>query len=304
MPGKDRLKVWMDGKLIKYGDARVPILTHSMQYGSGVFEGIRSYKTARGTAVFRLRDHIKRFLNSAKIYSMRLGYAGTAIETAVKMVVGANALGDSYIRPFAFYDDDDIGISTKGKRISVYIAAVPFGAYFGPARETGLRCKVSSWHRINSEILPVEAKASGNYVNSIIAGNEARESGFDEAILTSIDGDVAEGPGENIFIVKDGGLVTPDVDSDILVGITRDSVIKIAESEGIRVEQRSVKRDELYTADELFFTGTAAELTPIVNVDGTRISRGAGPITKALAASYGSVVHGRVPEFGGWLTYV
>ncbi len=298
------LKVWLDSRMVRYEDANAPILTHSMQYGSGIFEGIRSYGTDDGTAVFRLRDHVKRFLNSAKIYSMRLGHGQAELEAAVKKVVKSNRLGDSYIRPFAFYNDDNIGMSTKGKKVSTYIAAVPFGAYFGTRREKGLKCKVSSWRRINSEILPVEAKASGNYANSIIAGNEARNTGFEEAILTSMDGDIAEGPGENIFIVKDGGLITPAVDSDILVGITRDTVIKMAEMEGIQVEERLVKRDELYSADEIFFTGTAAEITPITNVDGTRISRGPGRITRALAGQYSDIVHGKVPEFDGWLSYV
>ncbi len=299
-----RRKVWLDSKMVGYEKAKVPVLTHSMQYGSGIFEGIRSYRTGKGTAVFRLQDHIKRFLNSAKIYSMRLGYNQNEIEGAVKAVVRANGLGDSYIRPFAFYNDDNIGLFTYKKKISVFVAAVPFGAYFGSARETGLKCKVSSWHRINSEIVPVEAKCSSNYANSILATTEARISGFDEAILTSVDGDIAEGPAENIFIVKDGALITPNIDSDILVGITRDSVIKMAEMEGIEVEQRPVKRDELYSADEVFFTGTAAEITPVTRVDNVKISRGPGKITKALAVQYSSIVHGKVPEFGGWLTYV
>ncbi len=298
------LMVWLDSRIVRYEDAKVPILTHSMQYGSGIFEGIRSYGTEDGTAVFRLRDHVRRFLNSARIYSMRLGHSQTQLEAAVKSVVKTNGLTDSYIRPFAFYNDDNIGISTKGKRVSTYIAAIPFGAYFGKARETGLRCKVSSWHRINSEILPVEAKASGNYVNSIIAGNEARNARFEEAILTSIDGDIAEGPGENIFIVRDGALITPAIDSDILVGITRDTVIRIAEMTGMEVEQRLVKRDELYSADEIFFTGTAAEVTPIINVDGIRVGRGPGRTTRALARQYSDIVHGKVPEFSGWLSYV
>lgn len=299
-----KLKAWLDGKLVDYGKAQVPILTHSLQYGSGIFEGIRAYKTEKGTAIFRLGDHVNRFFDSAKIYSMKLPCSKNELSDAITGVVKANKLDECYIRPFAFYSDDSIGLSVTGKRISVFVAAVPFGAYFGSSGHRGLKCKVSSWHRINSEILPVEAKASGNYLNSILAGIEARKSGFDEAILTSIDGDVAEGPAENIFLVKGSRIITPDVDSDILIGITRDTVIQIAESIGFAVQERLVKRDELYIADELFFTGTAAEITPIVNVDGTRIGKGVGPITKLISSKYGEIVHGKNSEFSGWLTYI
>jgi branched-chain amino acid aminotransferase len=303
--GREKLKVWLDGKLVKYYDATVPILTHSLQYGSGIFEGIRAYDTTKGPAIFRLDDHIMRFFRSAKIYSMGINYTEKQLTNAVIQVVKANKLRECYIRPFGFYNSDKIGIGTWGQATSVFIAAFPFGAYFGQGKEKGIRCKISSWRRINSSILPVEAKASGNYINSIIANNEARASGFDETILLSLDGYVAEGAGENIFIVKYGHLITPNASADILMGVTRDSVIKIAQSTGLIVEERELHKEELYSADEIFFCGTAAELTPIVNVDGISIGNGKpGPITKLLAQKYTEVVTGQNKEFVDWLTYV
>ena len=294
---------WLDGKFVDIYDAKVPILTHSLQYGSGVFEGLRSYETDKGTAIFRLDEHVKRLMNSMRIYSMQCPYSQKQIRQAVIDTVKKNHLSSCYIRPFAFYNDANIGLATHGKKVSVFIAAVPFGKYFNAGK--GIRCKVSSWQRINSSILPVGAKACGNYLNSIIASNEVKALGFDEAIMLSCGGHVAEGPGENIFIVKDNVLLTPDKGSDILLGITRDSLIKIAESIGFEVRERSVHREELYTADELFFAGTAAEITPIANVDG--ISVGAdcpGPITKVLSQEFDGIVHGRNKDFGNWLTYV
>jgi branched-chain amino acid aminotransferase len=295
--------VWLDNKMVKAGDAKVPIMTHSLQYGSGIFEGIRAYETDNGTAVFRLNEHVHRFANSMKIYSMVHGYTEKQLREAILKVVKTNGIGSGYIRPFAFYNDDQIGLSTAGKKVSVFIAARPFGKYF--TNQGGIACKVSSWCRINSSILPVEAKASGNYLNSIIASMEAKRTGFDEAIMMSQNGYVAEGPGENIFLVKDNVLITPDKGSDILLGITRDSLIKMAESIGMEVRERQIHREELYTADEVFFSGTAAELTPITSVDGTKVSAGAvGPMTKILAGAFDEVVHGRNKDFEGWLTYV
>jgi branched-chain amino acid aminotransferase len=274
-----------------------------MQYGSGVFEGIRAYRTAGGVSLFRLSDHIKRFVNSARIYSMEIGYTAKELEAVVASLVKKSGLESCYIRPFAFYNDHNIGLSTEGKTVSVFIAAVPFGAYFGPGKEKGIACKVSSWHRINSTIMPPEAKASANYANSILANGEAKAVGADEAILLSVNGYVAEGPGENIFLVKDGMLLTPSKDADILLGITRDSIIKIAENMGIEVQERNIHREELYTCDEAFFTGTAAELTPIIAVDSRKIGAGKpGPIMKTLAEKYSAVVTGRDAEYGSWLT--
>ena len=299
------MSVWLEGKIIDSDKATVPILTHSLQYGSGIFEGIRVYETSKGVAIFRLGDHIRRFLNSAKVYSMKLNYGFDEITDACIKLVKTNGLASGYVRPFAFYHDTRIGVSTEGKGVSVFIAALPFGDYFDGKHEKGVTCKISSWHRINSSILPVEAKASGNYLNSIISSNEARSVGFDEAILTSGDGYVAEGPGENIFLVKDGKLITPGAGADILMGITRDSIIKIAMNSGIGIEERAVHREELLTADEVFFAGTAAEITHIRRIDSVIINDGvAGPLTKMLAQKYSDAAHGKDPEFMNWLTFV
>ena len=296
--------VWLDGNFIESGKANVPILTHSLQYGSGVFEGIRAYATAKGTAVFRLKDHMRRFKESAKIYAMPIEYSEDDLKSAIVSLVRKNGMKSCYIRPFAFYNDAHIGLDVTGKKVSVAIAAVDFGPYFGN-KDKGIRCIVSSWRRINSQILPVRAKASGNYLNSIMASHDAKAKGADEAILLDLRGFVAEGPGENIFIVRNNVLVTPSESSDILLGITRDSIIKIAESKGIEVDERGVHREELYTADELFFTGTAAEIAPITHVDGRSIGSGRiGPITKLLSNAYSKAATGTDAEFADWLTYV
>lgn len=296
--------VWFDGRFVDSNEAKVHVLTHSLQYGSGIFEGMRTYKTKRGACVFRLKDHMRRFLDTARIYAMDLGYDEEELCKAVTTLVRKNRLESCYIRPFAFYNDTRIGLDTSGKKISVAIAAVPFGAYF-ENKNKGIRCRVSSWHRINSEILPPHAKASGNYRNSILASEEAKRNGADEAIMLTSHGYVAEGPGENIFIVKNNKLITPSDSSDILLGITRDSVIKIAENMGLLVEVRDVHREELYTCEELFFSGTAAEITPIVNVDGRRIGAGhIGPMTKMVSDHFSHIVAGEDDQFNHWLTPV
>lgn len=295
---------WLNGNFIPEDKAVVPIMTHSLQYGSGIFEGIRGYETSQGTSIFRLREHVERFINTAKIYGMNLGFSQTELENAIIEVVKRNNLKSCYIRPFAFYDDHTVGVGTSGKKISVYIAAFPFGKYFSEA-DTGLRCKVSSWHRIDPTTLPIEAKASGNYLNSVIAMKEAKASGFDEAILTSREGYVAEGPGENIFLVKDGKLLTPGRDSSILLGITRDTIIELMRENGVEVIERFIHREELYTADEAFFVGTAAEVTPILNIDGISIGDGkVGGMTKKVRELYFSLVQGKSTNHGDYLTVV
>ncbi|MGC8479013.1 MAG: branched-chain amino acid transaminase, partial [Candidatus Micrarchaeia archaeon] len=234
---------------------------------------------------------------------MDLHASGKEIEQAITEVVRENAVEQTYIRPFAFYNDDNIGVNTKGKEISVFIAAVPFGKYFDSSK--GITCKVSSWHRLRSDVLPIEAKASGNYLNSIIASAEARASGFDEAIMTTSNGSVAEGAAENIFLVENGKLVTPDRGSAILMGITRDTVITLAHELGMETEEREVHKEELYIADEVFFSGTAAEITPIINIDGIKIGNGEqGEATKLLSKTYQDAVHGRLEKHRGWLTPV
>lgn len=297
--------VWLNGKIVSERSATVPILTHSLQYGSGMFEGIRAYATQKGPAIFRLDDHVKRFFNTAKMKSMDLGYTQRQIREAIIETVRRNRLDSCYIRPFAFVDDARIGMKTEGKKISVFIAAVPFGAYFGSKKQNGVKCKVSSWRRINSNILPVQAKSSGNYVNSMIADAEATSDGYDSAILLSESGYVSEGPAENVFLVKDGRLVTPSAESDILLGITRDSIINFAAYNGIVTDERLVRRDDIYTADEMFFAGTAVEITPITSVDGKKVGNGRiGETTARLSELYSRIVSGKEREFEGWLTYV
>lgn len=296
--------IWLDGKYVDFEKANVHILTHSLQYASGVFEGIRAYSTEKGPAIFRLGDHAARFLRSARAASMDLGRGRKEIEDAVIGTVAKNGLKSCYIRPFAFYNDNRIGLNVAGKKVSVAIAAVDFGPYF-QEKATGLRCRVSTWQRFSSYVLPPQAKLSGNYANSVLASIEATSFGCDEAILLSPSGHVAEGPGENIFLVEDNKLLTPSAESDILLGITRDSVLKMAESAGLEVEERQVHREELYTCDEAFFTGTAAEVTPIIEVDARKVGSGkTGPITRLLSERFSRIVHGGDIEYAHWLTYV
>ena len=294
--------IWFDGKLHEREMLKFDMLTHSLQYGSGIFEGLRVYKTKKGAGIFRLKDHMERFLRSAKIYDMKIDYTLNELEDAVIEVVKKNKIDSGYIRPFGFYNDTQIGLSVKDKKVSVGIAVVEFGRYF-KSTEKGINCIVSSWRRINSEILPPQAKASGNYLNSIIASNEAKKFGVDEAILLGSRSFVAEGPGENIFLIKNNELLTPSEESDILMGITRDSVIKIAENKGIIVKERLIHREELYTSDELFFCGTAAEITPISTVDKKSVGNNGkvGPFTKMISESYSEVTSGDNEEFD-WIT--
>jgi branched-chain amino acid aminotransferase len=296
--------IWFDGKFVDFDKANVHVLTHSLQYGSGVFEGLRAYATDRGPAVFRLDDHVNRLINSAKIYDMDIGLSAEQLRDAVVSTVRKNGLGECYIRPFSFYNDARIGVNPIGHKVSTIVAAVPFGNYF-PNKSRGISCKIASWLRINSQTLPPQAKASGNYLNSVLASLEAKKAGADEAIMLSEGGYVAEGSGENVFLVKDNTLVTPSAGSDILLGITRDTVIKLARSAGIEVEERRVHKEELYTCNEAFFTGTAAEITPITRIDARKVGRGhPGPMTGMLSESYAKAVCGESKEFEGWLTYV
>jgi branched-chain amino acid aminotransferase len=296
--------IWFDGRFVPFADAKLHVLTHSLQYGSGIFEGIRAYDTPKGTAVFRLDDHVARFFNSAKIYGIEIGFTKKQIRDAVLQTVRKNGLRECYIRPYAFYRTTELGVRPADTSTGVIIAAVPFGNYF-KNKNKGIRCVVSSWQRIHSTILPPEAKASGNYLNSMLASMEAKKEGADEAILMSVEGYVAEGPGENIFFVQDNTLVTPSKSSDILLGITRDSIIKIAEAKGIEVEERDLHREEMYTSDEAFFSGTAAEITPITEIDSKKIGSGRiGPITKMLMDAYDDAARGKDSDFEDWLAYV
>jgi branched-chain amino acid aminotransferase len=295
---------WVDGKFIETKDATVPILTHSLQYGSGIFDSLRVYNTSKGPAIFRLQDHIRRFVATARIRHMPLAYNAQQLERATIETVRKNGLKQCYVRPFAFYNDHRIGLTTIGKKVSISISAVEFGNYF-ENKSAGIRCRVSTYHRVNSLILSPQAKASGNYANAIMASNEAKEAGADEAIFLTGNGYVAEGPGENIFIVKDNALLTPSKEADILIGITRDSVLKIAESMGITTEERMIHREELLTCDEAFFSGTAAELTNIIEIDSLKIGNGkTGPITKMVADEFTQIVGGNREEYMQWLTFI
>lgn len=293
----------MDSKLVPWEKANVHVLTHTLHYGLGVFEGIRCYKTEKGPAVFRLKDHIKRLEDSAKLVGMRLPYSADELVQATKETIKANEIEECYIRPIAFYGYGVMGLDPKGSRVNMAIAVWSWGTYLGEeGLEHGIRAKISPWLRIHPRILPPQAKVVANYANSILAKVDALNSGYDEAILLNIDGYVAEGPGENVFIVKNGKLITPPISSGALVGITRDSIIKIAHDEGISFEESDFKPDELYAADEAFFTGTAAEVTPIREVDGKPIGGGKrGPITERLQRIFFNAVRGKEPKYESWL---
>ena len=297
--------IWQDGKLVPWRDATTHVLTHSLHYGMSVFEGVRAYKTERGTAIFRLEDHTDRLFNSAHIFQMAIPYDRQTINEAHKEVLRANNLEAGYLRPIAFYGSEKMGVSPKGAKVHVAIAAWPWGAYLGEeGLERGIRVKVSSYTRHHVNISMVRAKASGHYINSILANNEVTNEGYDEAMLLDPEGYVAEGAGENLFIVKKGKLFTPDLTS-CLEGITRATVLQLAAELGLSVQEKRITRDEVYCCDEAFFTGTAAEVTPIRELDSRQIGIGRrGPITAQIQARYFDVVNGRSPQHDGWLAYV
>ena len=294
--------IWYDGKLVPWRDATTHVLTHSLHYGLAVFEGVRAYKTVSGTAIFRIREHTERLFNSAHIYLMKMPYTQDEIIAAQKEVVRANKLDECYIRPIAFYGSEKMGVSPKGVRVHVAIAAWPWGAYLGAdAIEQGIRVKTSSFARHHVNVSMCRAKYSGTYANSILANLEATEHGYDEGLLLDVDGFVAEGSGENLFIVKNGCLYEPELTS-ALIGITRDSVITLAREMGYSVTARRITRDDLYIADEAFFTGTAAEVTPIREVDGRTIGEGRrGPITTRIQQAFFECVKGKAEGHRDWL---
>jgi branched-chain amino acid aminotransferase len=298
-------QIWYDGKLVPWRSATTHVLTHSLHYGLAVFEGVRAYKTTRGTAIFRLKEHTERLFNSAHIYMMKMPYTREQLMDAQKEVVRANKLDECYIRPIAFYGSEKIGVSPKGASVHVAIAAWPWGAYLGAdALEKGIRVKTSSFARHHVNVSMCRAKYSGTYANSILANLEATEHGYDEGLLLDVDGFVAEGSGENLFMVKNGCLYEPELTS-ALVGITRDSVITFAREMGYSVSAKRITRDDLYIADEAFFTGTAAEVTPIREVDGRTIGEGKrGPITTRIQKAFFETVSGKAEKHADWLTAV
>ncbi len=297
--------IWFDGELVPEEKAQVSVLTHALHYGTSVFEGLRAYETPRGAAVFRLAEHSRRLLDSAKIVGMRPELTAEQVSAAVIETLRANDRKHAYIRPLIWYGAETLGVNPERNQLHFMVATLPWGSYLGEeVIRKGARLMTSSWRRSSGDILPTKAKAGGNYVNSVMANMEAKANGFDEALLLDKQGFVAEGSGENVFMVN-GGVVQPIAHSVNLRGITRDSIIHIAESMGMRVEAVMATRDELYIADEVFLVGTAAELTPVGSIDRRPIGAGeAGPLSLSLREQFLKVVHGDVPEFEHWLTYV
>lgn len=298
-------KIWFNGELVEWRSATTHVLTHTLHYGMGVFEGVRAYETPDGPAIFRLQDHTKRLFNSAKIVGMQLPFTEEQINRAHIDVVEANNLASCYFRPMAYYGSGKLGVAPKQDDVQVILAAWAWGAYLGEeGMRKGIRVRVSSFTRHHPNVTMIKAKANGNYMNSIMANTEATRDGYDEAILLDAQGYVAEGSGENIFTVRDGVLYTPALDV-ALDGITRRSVIAIASEIGLKVVEKRLTRDELYVADEVFFTGTAAEVTPIREIDGRQIGIGErGPITAEIQQRYFDIVQGKNPKYRDWLTYV
>jgi len=298
-------KIWLDGKLVNWDDAKVHVLTHALHYGVGVFEGIRAYKTSDGrSAVFRLREHLQRLYDSAHVVLMEIPYPIERLQEACIETLKVNRQPEGYIRPLAFYGYGNLGVGAVNP-VQVTIATWPWGAYLSEeGLKKGIRAKVSSFTRMHVNVNMVRAKISGQYVNSFLANREAVMSGYDEAILLDTEGYVAEGSGENLYIIKNGTLFTPSLSSPVLAGITRDSVLKIAKDLGVPIVEQKFTRDTMYLADELFMTGTAAELTPVREVDNRRVGSGQpGPVTKKLQEMFFRTVHGEEQRYREWLTY-
>ena len=298
-------KIWMDGKFIDWDKAAIHIMTHTFNYGLGVFEGIRCYKTKKGPAIFRFDEHLDRLFDSVKIASIKSPYTKEEMKKAIVDTINVNKLDECYIKPILYYGYGEAGIYPKKHPVRAAISVFPWGAYLGKeGLEKGIRVKISSFQRHHINVSMTKAKICGNYVNSQLAKIEAIENGYDEALLLDVNGQVAEGSGENIFIVKNGVIKTIPVLS-ILAGITRDSVIKIAKDKGIELKEEHFSRDELYIADEAFFTGTAAEVTPIREVDNRIIGSGlVGEITKKIQEIFFKIVKGDNSKFNKWLTYI
>ncbi len=304
MPITEVKKIWMNGKMVDWHDAKIHVLTHALHYGSGVFEGIRAYKTADGPAVFRLTDHMERLHRSAKIYYMDIPYSTEELVEATKELVRVNELDGCYIRPIVYRGYGEMGLNPLNAEIDVSIACWPWGAYLGEEGiKHGIRAKVSSYRRIDVNVLPPAAKASGNYINSILAKVEIIHAGYDEAVLLNTYGFVTDGSGENIFMVKDGVLYTPPTHAGALEGITRDSVITIANDLDYPVIEDNIVRSDLYLADEAFYTGTAAEVVPIREVD-DRVIGDPGPITKAIQEVFFDAIVGKREEYKDWCELV
>ncbi len=299
-------KIWMDGQFVEWRDAKIHVLTHTLHYGCGAFEGVRAYKTDRGPAIFRLRDHTERLFNSAKILRMEIPFTLEQAMQAQLDVVRLNGFDSCYIRPLTWIGDKKLGVSPRGNTIHLMVAAWPWGAYLGEeGLKKGIRVKTSSYTRHHVNITMCNAKAVSNYTNSIMANMEVTADGYDEALLLDPQGFVSEGAGENIFVVREGVLYTPDLSSGALNGITRKTVFAICEDLGLTVKEKRITRDEVYICDEAFFTGTAAEVTPIRELDGITLGPGhRGPITERIQNAFFDIVGGRNPKYAGWLSAV
>ena len=299
-------KIWMDGELVEWRDAKIHVLSHTLHYGCGAFEGVRAYDTANGTAIFRLQEHTERLFNSAKILRMKIPFTPDQVNEAQRTVVRANQLKSGYVRPLTWIGSQKLGVSPKGNQIHLMVAAWTWGAYLGDdGMKRGIRDKTSSYTRHHVNITMTQAKAVSNYTNSILANMEALDDGYDEALLLDASGFVSEGAGENLFIIKGGVIYTPDLSAGALNGITRNAVFHIAKDLGLEIVQKRITRDEIYIADEAFFTGTAAEVTPIRELDRIEIGAGSrGPITEKIQSAFFDIVNGRNAKYAHWLTKV
>jgi branched-chain amino acid aminotransferase len=296
-------KIWMNGELVDWDDARIHVGAHGLHYGSGVFEGIRCYDTPKGPAVFRGSDHFRRLHNSARLLHMSIPYSVEDLTAATNELLGTNGLAECYIRPIAFYGYGQLGVAARDNPVETVIMSWPWGAYLGEeALKMGIRAKISTWQRISANVIPHVSKATGVYLNSMLAVTEANLAGYDEAILLTPEGTVADGSGENIFVVVDGVLYTPDLATGILPGITRDTIVQIAQDLGYTVVEKSVIRSDLYLADEVFMCGTAAEVTPLRSIDDHEI--GVGPVTLAIQEAYLDTVRGASERWSQWLEHV
>ena len=297
-------KIWFNGELVDWADATVHVGTHGLHYGSGVFEGIRAYETPRGAAIFRLPEHLDRLHKSARLLHMEIPFGVEELRAACHELIAVNGLPACYLRPIAFYGYGELGVNPGNNPVDVCIMSWPWGTYLGDAAlEHGIRAKVASWKRIGPNTIPHVAKATGIYLNSMLAVLEASKAGYEEAILLTDDGYVADGSGENIFIVRGDRIATPDLSASILPGITRDTVIQIAQDLGYAVEERNLIRSDLYLADEVFMVGTAAEVTPVRSVDDREIGP-PGPVTKEIQKLYLETVKGQNDRWPHWLEYV
>jgi branched-chain amino acid aminotransferase len=306
MPISEVEKIWMDGELVDWHEAKIHVLSHALHYGSGVFEGIRAYETSRGPAVWHLEEHLKRLFRSAKLYHMEIPYPIDAITEGVRDVIRANGLSACYIRPLVIRGYGEMGVNPLNAPVNVVVAVWPWGAYLGEdALERGVRVKISSWRRNSQNALPAAAKATGQYINGVLAKVESLKAGYDEAIMLNEAGQLTDGSGENVFIVRDDVLVTPPTQAGCLDGITRGSVRAIARDLGYDVHEEFLVRTDLYNADEAFFTGTAAEITPIREVDDRVVGEGhRGPVTKELQGVFFSATKGEIERYADWLTHV